>query len=272
MRAVAFLFVVAMSACVSAGEHEALQQKHTKLKAELRDTEERLQQERAARAETKAQLDAMIAERDRIAAELSAKQTELASIMKDKASLASSVDEMKQAMDDLARRKAEADKRIAEFKALVERFKALIDAGKLRVKIVEGRMVVELATDILFASGSAVLSKDGKAAIEEVTAVLTQIPDRRFQIEGHTDNDPIKNAAFTNWELASSRAVNVVKAMVAAGMPPARVSAASYGEHRPAQTNDSPEGKAANRRIEIVVVPDLSSLPGFEELQKASRN
>jgi chemotaxis protein MotB len=269
---VASLSVLLMASCVSSGEHEALQQKYTKLKAELRDTEDKLKSEQNARAQVKAQLDAMTGERDRLSAELSAKQTELASMMKDKASLASSVEDMKRAMDELSRRKAEADKRIAEFKSLVDRFKKLIDAGKLRVKIVEGRMVVELATDILFASGSSVLSKDGKAAIEEVTAVLTEIPDRRFQIEGHTDNDPIKNANYTNWELASSRAVNVVKAMVAAGMPPQRVSAASYGEYRTAQPNDTPEGKAANRRIEIVVMPDLSQLPGFEELQKASSN
>jgi chemotaxis protein MotB len=273
MKTIALLFVAAfMVSCVSSGEHEKLQKQHDKLKAELRDSEERFKKEQSARAQVKAQLDALTGERDRLSAELSAKQNELATIMKDKASLASSVEDMTRAMEDLARRKAEADKRIAEFKSLVDRFKTLIDAGKLRVKIVEGRMVVELATDILFASGSSTLSKDGQAAIEEVTSVLTEIPDRRFQIEGHTDNDPIRNAKYSNWELASSRAVNVVKAMIAAGMRPERVSAASYGEHRSAQPNDTPEGKAANRRIEIVVMPDLSSLPGFEELQKASLN
>src|SRR5206468_4236519 len=130
--------------------------------------------------------------------DLEAKQNELAGVMKDKSSLASSVADMQKAMDELSKRKAEADKRINEFKALVDRFKKLIDAGKLRVKIIEGRMVVELATDILFNSGSALLSKDGKGAIGEVAALLAEIPDRRFQVEGHTDNVPMYSAQYAS--------------------------------------------------------------------------
>ena len=258
--------------CVSAGEHEELLASHAKLQKELAETKTSLQKESEEKRAAQSQLEAMIAERDRMQKDLEARQTELANVMKDKASLSSSVEDMKKAMDDLARRKAEADKRIAEFRSLLDRFKSLIDAGKLRVKIVEGRMVVELATDVLFSSGSASLSKDGKAAIAEVATVLKDIPDRRFQVEGHTDDVPIRTAQYpSNWELASSRAVNVVKAMVDAGMPVERISAASYGESKPAKPNDTPEGKAANRRIEIVLVPDLSSLPGFEELQKVGR-
>ena len=74
----------------------------------------------------------------------------------------------------------------------------------------------------------------------------------------------------SNWELASARAINVVKALVEGEMQPERLSAASFSQFKPAQPNDTKEGKAANRRIEIVLVPDLSSLPGFDELQKAS--
>jgi chemotaxis protein MotB len=69
---------------------------------------------------------------------------------------------------------------------LLGKFKKLIDAGKLKVKIVDGRMVVELATDVLFDSGSAKLSDAGKAAIVEVSQVLATIGERSFQVEGHT--------------------------------------------------------------------------------------
>lgn len=101
--------------------------------------------------------------------------------------------------------------------------------------------------------------------------VLRSIPDRSFQVEGHTDNVPIRTKQYpSNWELAAARALTVVKTMVESGMPPERVSAASYGEHRPAAPNDTEEGRAQNRRIEIVVVPDLSSLPGSEELKTAA--
>ena len=195
---------------------------------------------------------------------------ELANVIKDKASLQDSAEKLKEALAELAKRKAAADKRVAEFKKLIGKFKALIDAGKLKVRIVDGRMVLALPTDILFASGSADLSDEGKAAIFEVSAVLATMPDRRFQVEGHTDNVPIKRTNYkNNWELASARALGVVEAMIEAGMNGDVLSAASYGEFRPVVKNNSPENKAANRRIEIVLVPDLSTLPGFEDLKKA---
>jgi chemotaxis protein MotB len=82
----------------------------------------------------------------------------------------------------------------------------------------------------------------------------------------------IKTAQYpSNWELAAARALTVVKTMVEAGLPADRISAASFGEFKPFKPNDTAEGKAANRRIEIVVVPDLSSLPGFDELKKVGQ-
>jgi len=171
-----------------------------------------------------------------------------------------------------ARRKAEAEARVAEFRDFVSKFQTLVDQGKLKVKVRDGTLVVQLATDILFASGKADLSQEGLAAIREVGAVLATIGDKRFQIEGHTDNVPIKTSRFpSNWELAAARAITVVKTLIDAGMPPQRVSAASFGDSFPAVPNDSPVNKATNRRIEIVVVPDLSSLPGFNELQNLGR-
>ena len=132
-------------------------------------------------------------------------------------------------------------------------------------------MVVEMATDVLFGSGSARLSGDGRAAVQEVAGVLAELSGRRFQVEGHTDNVPIRTAQFpSNWELASARAITVVNEMIEAGVPNENVSAASFGEFKPAADNETPEGRAANRRIEIVLVPDLSTLPGFDELRRLS--
>ncbi len=196
-------------------------------------------------------------------------QREKAGLVDDKSSLGAAIEEMERALRELDRRKQAAEGRVARFRDMLERFKSLIDSGTLRVKIVDGRMVVELATDVLFDSGKASLSPAGVEALTEVGAVLQGIPDRRYQVEGHTDDVPIKSAKYpSNWELASDRALTVLRAMVDGGLDPDRISAASYGEFKPTGTNETDEGRAANRRIEIVVVPDLSDLPGFEELQK----
>jgi chemotaxis protein MotB len=185
--------------------------------------------------------------------------------------LETSVQDMQKALEEQRKRQAEAEKRIAEFRELTAKFKAMVDAGKLSVKVENGRMVVALSTDILFPSGSAKLSKGGRESVIEVADLLKTLPDRKFQIEGHTDNVPIKTAAFpSNWELASARAITVLRQMVSAGLSPTSISAASYADTEPAQPNDTPEGRTANRRIAIVVVPDLSGLPGFDELQKIS--
>jgi chemotaxis protein MotB len=291
VRALPSVVVVSLlSSCVTAGTYDELLVQHERVKrdaaaAELTASaaEKKASTTEAERARTaKALADelartaALTAEKTKLAttqasteAELKRTSTELAQTLKDKAGLKASVDDMKVALDELAKRKAESDRRVAEYKALLGRFQALIDAGKLKVKIVDGRMVVALASDILFASGSAALSKEGQASVVEVAAVLAGLADSRaFQVEGHTDNVPIKTTQFpSNWELASARAITVLRAMVDAGLPATRVSAASFGDSKPSTSNETPEGRAQNRRIEIVVVPDLSTLPGFDELK-----
>lgn len=296
MRIPVSLLVVlaASSSCVSAGTYDDLLMVHERTKRDLREAELVRDQELRRREATDADLKRVAAENEvarandaaaakaeharlqaqleQGRADLARASEELAATLKDKAGLKDSVAEMQTALTELNRRKAEADRRLTEFKGLLARFQTLIDAGKLKVKIVDGRMVVALASDILFSSGSAALSKDGNAAVVEVAGLLASIPDRAFQVEGHTDAVPIKTTQFpSNWELASARALTVLKTMVDAGLPASRVSAASYGDQKPAASNDSPEGKAQNRRIEIALVPDLSTLPGFDELQRAGK-
>ncbi|MGQ0504191.1 MAG: OmpA family protein [Myxococcaceae bacterium] len=249
--------LITAAGCVTQGTYDALKADHDQTLSELDKTKKRLSGEEAKERA--------------LAAKIAQVEEELGNTQKDKSSLESNVEQMRTALTELRRRKAESDARIAEFRALLGKFKNLIDAGKLKVQVREGRMVVELATDVLFPSGSASLNADGKTAIAEVSGLLASIPDRRFQIEGHTDNVPMKSKQYrNNWELAAGRSLTVLNTMVEAGMPPERISAASFGDSKPAKPNDTPENKAANRRIEIIVVPDLSSLPGFDELQRAA--
>lgn len=274
--------LLVLSGClVGKGKYDALQAEldttKTALQAQVAERDGRITSLEAALAEEQAKLAALQGQSDRLKVDLTDAEAryksaldEKAALVNDKAKLKGNVEEMKAALSELEARKAVVEARIAEYQSLLQRFKKLIDAGKLSVKIVDGRMVVALATDVLFSSGSAELSAEGSTAIAEVSAVLASIPDRDFQVEGHTDNVPIKTEKYpSNWELASARALTVVRTMIGAGMPATRVSAASYGEFKPVAANDGADGKKANRRIEIVVVPDLSNLPGFEELKQA---
>ncbi len=200
-------------------------------------------------------------------------QDKLVATTKDRGALKTSLDEMKKAMDEMRQRQAEQRMRLKEFEDLTQRFKKMTDAGALSVQIIDGKMVVSLGSDVLFPSGSARLSAAGEEAIKEVTTQLASITGKSYQVEGHTDNVPIATAVFpSNWELASARALNVTRTMITHGMPANRVSAASFGDTHPVKGNETSEGKAANRRIAIVVVPDLSSMPGYEELNKLGAN
>jgi chemotaxis protein MotB len=162
-----------------------------------------------------------------------------------------------------------AKKRLETFENMLAQFKALIDAGKLKVKIKNGKMMLELPSAILFSSGSAKLSKAGKETLGEVAAVLATIGEREFQVAGHTDNVPIKGGKFkNNWELSTARAVSVVSFMQDQGVPATALSAAGYSEYQPETDNSDAEAKAQNRRIEIVLMPNLSELPNMSELEK----
>lgn len=257
------------------GARKALTEQETRaagLDAELADSraliaryEEELEAAHEEAAALRRDLEMTAVQRD-------ARATELANALKDQAALEDSIEAMTQALAEANERELEAKRRVYEFKQLLAKFQSLIDAGKLRVKIVDGRMVLELPTDILFPSGSADLSADGEAALTEVGGVLAGMKDRMFQVEGHTDNVPIDTRRFANnWELAAARALGVRATLEAAGMKPAQLSAASFGETRPVADNGTKEGKAVNRRIEIVLVPDLSRLPGADELEALSR-
>ena len=281
---------VLLGACVTRGKYDELKQKYDEAQAQLGERQTQigtLHQQVAAEqakvqalsaeiADAKAQLAALTEARTAKEAELAALQAEqqklndeLANLLKDRSALKESTERLQQALLELNKRKVEAEKRVAEFRSLLAKFKNLIDAGKLQVKLVDGRMVLVLPTDVLFDSGSAKLSKEGVSAVKDVTAVLKTLQKRRFQVEGHTDNVPIKTAQYpSNWELSSARALGVVKAMTEAGMSGEALSAAGFGEYRPAARNDSDANKRENRRIEIVLVPDLSMLPGFEELKR----
>jgi chemotaxis protein MotB len=172
-------------------------------------------------------------------------------------------EELQERLEALAAVEREVTERNRIYEDVIGRFRSLIDGGQLAVSIVRGRMVIQLPQDVLFASGSATLSADGRSTLSQVASVLATLEDRSFQIEGHTDNVPIATAAFpSNWELSSARALSVVRVLIQGGVPAERLSGAGYGEYQPVASNDDPQSRRRNRRIEIVMLPNLDVIAG----------
>jgi chemotaxis protein MotB len=187
----------------------------------------------------------------------------------ERGTLGGELEQAQKRMEELRKAQALAEQRAGQFRKLVTQFKSLTDAGKLQVEIRENRMIVRLGDKILFDPGKTDLKAEGKDALSQVTTVLKEIPNRNFQVAGHTDNIPIKSGRFrSNWDLSTARAVEVVNFMISTGMDPKRLSAAGYADQSPVAPNDSPDNKAKNRRIEITLVPNLDDLPPIDDALK----
>lgn len=182
-------------------------------------------------------------------------------------------DNMQKMIEELRAKERQAQARLQTFRNMLEKFNKMIASGKLRVRIVRNRMVVELAENILFDSGRADLKKEGQAALQEVATVLQSIKERQFQIAGHTDDVPIKSKRFpSNWHLSTARAVTVTRFLAENGVDVNRLSAAGYAETQPVAPNDTPDGRQQNRRIEIVLMPNLDELPDLSALEADTKS
>ena len=157
---------------------------------------------------------------------------------------------------------ARADAQLAAFK------EPLIDRGLLKVEVVDGRITLAVASDVLFASGSSELSPAGKKDLADITRLLAKrVGERDFQVEGHTDTEPINTPEYpSNWHLGAARAIAVTRHMIANGFPEDHISAATFADNSPVAANNSTGGRAQNRRIEIVLLPEFSDLPGYKRL------
>ena len=148
-----------------------------------------------------------------------------------------------------------ADERVArDFKeqkaaaALKERFED--------TTITENMIRVRLQDQILFPSALSTLSPEANEPLLKLAKILKELPNT-VVIEGHTDNVRLTKSSYrSNWELSVSRSNSVIELLEQDGVSPERLVASGYGEHRPVATNDSPEGRARNRRVEILILRD----------------
>lgn len=134
---------------------------------------------------------------------------------------------------------------------------ALGDLGQdIQVLVRDEGVSFRIPSEVLFPSGEAVLTPAGQAIIDRLLPAFNRVPDYTIVVEGHTDNIPIQTARFpSNWELSAARASSVVRQLEARGLNPTRLRATGLADTRPLASNDTPQGRALNRRVEITLEP-----------------
>ncbi len=172
------------------------------------------------------------------------------------------ITELQTQADQLAQEKEQAITHLkGTYDSLVGQMKKEIAAGQVQITQLKDRLTVNMVEKVLFDSGSAVIKKNGRKVLDRVAGILKNVKDQQIKVEGHTDNVPIGAALTsqfpTNWELSTARATTVVRYLQDQGVDPALLSAEGYAEYRPVASNDTEEGRAKNRRIEIVLIPTI---------------
>jgi len=167
----------------------------------------------------------------------------------------------------IARKRAEAmrrerDRLTALARDLTATLGPLVKEGKVRITQNSRGVSVEINASVLFAPGDATLTPASREALSAVAILLKNDP-HAVQVEGHTDDVPIANPLFpSNWELSSVRASSVVRLFIDSGVAATRLTAVGHGANLPVASNDTPEGRARNRRVAVTIIsalPDVTT-------------
>lgn len=143
---------------------------------------------------------------------------------------------------------------------LIDKMKTEIERGEITISDLQGKLTVNMVERILFDSGSADVKSGGKEVLRKVGGILAGIKDKEVRVEGHSDNVPISSKLQerypSNWDLSAARAINVLQFLKSSvDIPGERLVACGFGEFRPIADNSTAEGRAQNRRIQIVLTP-----------------
>ena len=249
MKQLVFVIVLALAAVGCGISKEDHQKALDEAAAKLRSAEEAGAKRLAAcnnqKADLEGRLSALEGEKSKLWGKLKASQQEI---------------------DALMRARESAEKRTRAFRELLAKLRSMIDSKTLSVKVRKGRLIVQMSDKVLFDTGKAVLKEEGQKALGTIAQVLKTIPDRDFLVAGHTDNKPIRTARFkSNWELSVARGLEVVKFLQGEGVDPTHLGAAGYSEFDSVGDNATDEGRAQNRRMEIILMPNISELPEITE-------
>lgn len=269
------------------GENDALfaakkrlEEENTALKKSvdsLKNTKQNLMDDVTALAEKKKQLESDFNELSQSSnAQLNAKAKEILELSqalneKENALIAEKarLEKLQQDLTERSQRIEQLEQLIANKEAAMQALKdavsnalANFEGNGLTVERKNGKVYVSMENKLLFSSGSWSVGNQGKIAVAQLAKVLHKNPDIEVLIEGHTDNVPYqsKGAIKDNWDLSTKRATAIVRILTNKGVNPKRVTAAGRGEFFPVATNATKEGRAKNRRIEIILAPNLDKI------------
>jgi len=162
--------------------------------------------------------------------------------------------------------------------ALAVNLKSALSEGiqdeDIMVNVDKTVVYISIADKLLFKSGSSVISNQAKSILQKVATVISSKPDMEVQVEGYTDNVPISTTCTKdNWDLSVQRATAVVRVLQSDfGIKPQRLIAAGRSEYLPLESNDTPEGRARNRRTRIVILPKLDQFFDILEQKPGDTN
>lgn len=278
LMAVVLWVACAVAGCVSMGKYDLKEKEAGEAAKNLQDLQQKYADLTSENTGLKAELEKLTGRASELAKEketLTADNKKLDNILKAKSDeMSKNITELRQKTADLENENArlkgdianlqkskveEVQKTSKTYEEMLEKMKSEISQGQVTISELKGKLTVNMVDAILFDSGKAEVKPQGVAVLQKVVDILKTVKDKAIRIEGHTDNVQISGALTrkypTNWELSSARAINVTRYLQQQGIDPAVLSAVAYGEYHPVAGNDTEEGKAKNRRIEIILVP-----------------
>ena len=191
-------------------------------------------------------------EADNLAKELTAQKERNKSLADENVAL-------KESTTKLEKKSKEVEAASNTYKELLQEMKGEIAKGQITITELKGKLTMDVVDKILFDSGEATVKEEGLAVLKRVVDILKNVKDKNIRIEGHTDNVKITGRLAqkypTNWDLSYARAINVTKYLQEQGIDPKILSATAFGEYQPIADNATPEGRAKNRRIAIILLP-----------------
>ena len=233
--------------CVTQGRYDKVAGERDRLATLRREHENRIEQLEAANKSLTAERIALIDENEDLRISSNRNEREVTRLVRVRSQLAESLESSETL---LATRSAEIAKMRSSYDGLISDLEDEVSAGQIHIERLRTGLKLNLSEEILFSSGSANLNASGTAVLKKVSRRLVELP-HTITVEGHTDDVPVARRYPSNWELAAARASSVVRLMIELGVEPDRLKAVSRAEFAPVASNDTDEGRAKNRRIEI---------------------